>query len=141
MQSSRGAALCLGELFICPRVPEQLKAVKKNGTALVIDAKAHPHAGAMRDNVLPRQLGPSAGRAVGPPAVATGVFGTVPPLIGQVGAYKHSTECRAVCAAMEAHWCNSTSGLPYAGTAECTEGECVARCRLHAVPATRQARL
>ena len=59
MQSGRGAALLLGELFVCPWVPEQLKAVKKNGVvavvaALIVDAKAHPHAGAMRDCVLSR---------------------------------------------------------------------------------------
>eukprot|EP00964_Phaeocystis_antarctica_P093132 scaffold60026_cov55-Phaeocystis_antarctica.AAC.2 len=126
MQSSRGAALRLGELFICPRVPEQLKAVKKNGAALIVDAKAHPHAGAMRDSVLPRQLGPSAGRAVGPPVVAAAVFGAGPPVLGQVGAHNHSTaDCRALCAT---------------GTAECTEAECVARSRLHAVLASRQAR-
>eukprot|EP00964_Phaeocystis_antarctica_P119553 scaffold83279_cov69-Phaeocystis_antarctica.AAC.1 len=95
----------------------------------------------MRDSVRSRQLGPSAGRAVGPPAVAAAVGGAPPPVLGQVGAYKHSTECRAVCAAMEAHWCNSTSGLPYASTAECTEGEHIARSRLHAVTASRQARL
>eukprot|EP00964_Phaeocystis_antarctica_P020678 scaffold11441_cov68-Phaeocystis_antarctica.AAC.1 len=128
MQSGRGAALLLGELFVCPWVPEKLKAVKKNGgamgVALVVDAKAHPHAGALRDSVLPRQLGPSAGRAVGPPAVAAAVFGATPPVLGQVGAYNHSTECRAVCAA---------------GTAKCTEGECVAHSRLHAVRASRQA--
>eukprot|EP00964_Phaeocystis_antarctica_P034490 scaffold19632_cov53-Phaeocystis_antarctica.AAC.1 len=59
----------------------------------------------MRDSVLPRQLGPSAGRAVGPPAVAAAVFGAGPPVLGQVGAYKHSTECRAVC------------------TTKCTEGK------------------
>ena len=53
MQSGRGVALLLGELFVCPWVPEQLKAVKKNGAALVVDAKAHPHAGALRDSVLP----------------------------------------------------------------------------------------
>ena len=52
MQSGRGVALLLGELFVCPWVPEQLKAVKKNGATLVVDAKAHPHAGAMRDSVL-----------------------------------------------------------------------------------------
>eukprot|EP00964_Phaeocystis_antarctica_P024100 scaffold13486_cov55-Phaeocystis_antarctica.AAC.4 len=54
MQSGRGAALLLRELLIRPWVPEQLKAVKYNGAAaLVVDAKAHPHAGAMRDSVLP----------------------------------------------------------------------------------------
>eukprot|EP00964_Phaeocystis_antarctica_P025139 scaffold14100_cov55-Phaeocystis_antarctica.AAC.2 len=126
MQSGRGAALLLGELLICPWIPEQLKAVPKNGAAVVVDAKAHPHTGALRDSVLPRQLSPSAGRAVGPPAVAAGVFGAVPPVLGQVGAYKHSTECRALCAA---------------GTAKCTEGEHVARSRLHAVRTSRQARL
>ena len=129
MQSGRGAALLLGELFVCPWVPEKLKAVKKNGgamgAALVVDAKAHPHAGALRDSVLPRQLGPTAGRAVGPPAVAGAVFGAGPPVLGQVGAYKHSTECRAVCAT---------------GTAKCTEGEHIVRSRLHAVKASRQAR-
>eukprot|EP00964_Phaeocystis_antarctica_P068384 scaffold41428_cov63-Phaeocystis_antarctica.AAC.2 len=91
MQSSRGAALLLGELFICPWVPEQLKAVKKNAAAVVVDAKAHPHAGAVRDSVLPRQLGPSVGRAVGPPVVAAAVGGAAPPVLGQIGAYKHST--------------------------------------------------
>ena len=80
----------------------------------------------MRDSVLSRQLGPSAGRAVGPPAVAVAVFGAVPPVLGQVGAYKHSTaDCRAVCAA---------------GTTKCTEGEDITRSRLHAVRASRQAR-
>ena len=52
MQSGRGAALLLGELFVCPWVPEKLKAVKKNGAALVVDAKAHPYAGALFDSVL-----------------------------------------------------------------------------------------
>eukprot|EP00964_Phaeocystis_antarctica_P107376 scaffold72111_cov50-Phaeocystis_antarctica.AAC.1 len=81
----------------------------------------------MRDSVLPRQLSPSAGRAVGPPVVAAAVFGTAPPVLGQVGAHKHSTaDCRALCAT---------------GTAKCPEGECVARSRLHAVTASRQARL
>eukprot|EP00964_Phaeocystis_antarctica_P072788 scaffold44586_cov48-Phaeocystis_antarctica.AAC.2 len=61
LQSGRGAALLLGELFVCPWVPEKLKAVIKNGAAVVVDAKTHPHAGAMRDSVLSRQLGPSAG--------------------------------------------------------------------------------
>eukprot|EP00964_Phaeocystis_antarctica_P101721 scaffold67212_cov63-Phaeocystis_antarctica.AAC.1 len=127
MQSGRGAALLLGELFVCPRVPEQLKAVKKNGAALVVDAKAHPHASAMPDSVLPRQLSPSAGRAVGPPVVAAAVFDAAPPVLGQVGAHKHSTaDCRAVCAA---------------GTAKCTEAEHIVRSRLHAVTASRQARL
>eukprot|EP00964_Phaeocystis_antarctica_P112021 scaffold76248_cov45-Phaeocystis_antarctica.AAC.1 len=126
MQSGRGAALLLGELLVRPWVPEQLKAVKKNGAAVVVDAKAHPHAGAVRDSVLPRQLSPSAGRAVGPPAVAAAVSCAGPPVLGQVGAYKHSTECRAVCAT---------------GTAKCPEGECVTRSRLHAVRASRQARL
>eukprot|EP00964_Phaeocystis_antarctica_P144429 scaffold110223_cov52-Phaeocystis_antarctica.AAC.2 len=108
MQSGRGEALLLGELFVCPWVPEQLKAVKKNAAAaLVVDAKAHPHAGAMRDSVLSRQLGPSAGRAVGPHAVAAAVGGVGPPVLGQVGAYNHSTAaCRAACAA---------------GAAKCTE--------------------
>eukprot|EP00964_Phaeocystis_antarctica_P123823 scaffold87520_cov55-Phaeocystis_antarctica.AAC.9 len=128
MHSGRGAALLLGELFVCPRVPEQLKAVKENGAAaLIVDAKAHPHAGAMRDSVLSRQLGPSAGCAVGPPAVAAAVFGAAPPVLGQVGAHKHSTaDCRALCAT---------------GTAECAEGEHIVRSRLHAVTASRQARL
>eukprot|EP00964_Phaeocystis_antarctica_P136641 scaffold101092_cov47-Phaeocystis_antarctica.AAC.1 len=126
MQSGRGAALLLGELFVCPRVPEQLKAVPKNGAAPVVDAKAHPHAGGRFDSVLTRQLGPSAGRAVGPPVVAAAVFDAPPPVLGQVGAYNHSTECRAVCAA---------------GTAECTEAEHIVRSRLHAVTASRQARL
>eukprot|EP00964_Phaeocystis_antarctica_P074274 scaffold45634_cov71-Phaeocystis_antarctica.AAC.1 len=126
MQSGRGAALLLGELFVCPWVPEQLKAVIKNGAARVVDAKAHPHTGALFDSVLSRQLGPSAGRAVGPPVVAAAVGGADPPVSGQVGAYNNSTECRAVCAA---------------GTAKCTEGERVARSRLHAVRASRQARL
>eukprot|EP00964_Phaeocystis_antarctica_P084955 scaffold53598_cov85-Phaeocystis_antarctica.AAC.1 len=80
----------------------------------------------MRDSVLSRQLGPSAGHAVGPPAVAAAVGGAAPPVLGHVGAYNHSTECRAVCAA---------------GTAKCTEGEHVVRSRLHAVRASRQARL
>eukprot|EP00964_Phaeocystis_antarctica_P053466 scaffold31381_cov54-Phaeocystis_antarctica.AAC.2 len=126
MQSGRGAAFLLGELFVCPWVSEKLKAVKNNGAALVVDAKAHPHAGALRDSVLPRQLGPSARSAVGPPVVAAAVSGAAPPVLGQVGAYNHSTECRAVCAA---------------GTAECTEGEHIARRCLHAVTASRQARL
>eukprot|EP00964_Phaeocystis_antarctica_P045661 scaffold26294_cov60-Phaeocystis_antarctica.AAC.3 len=104
-----------------------LKAVKKNGATLVVDAKAHPHAGGLRDSVLPRQLSPSAGLAVGPPVVAAGVFGAAPPVLGQVGAHKHSTaDGRALCAA---------------GTAKCTEGESVARSRLHAIRASRQARL
>eukprot|EP00964_Phaeocystis_antarctica_P041178 scaffold23544_cov60-Phaeocystis_antarctica.AAC.3 len=81
----------------------------------------------MRDSVLPRQLGPSAGRAVGPPVVATRVSDAAPLVLGQVGAHKHSpAHCRALCAT---------------GTAKCTEGECVARSRLHAVTASRQARL
>eukprot|EP00964_Phaeocystis_antarctica_P001619 scaffold855_cov52-Phaeocystis_antarctica.AAC.1 len=127
MHSGRGAAFLLGELFVCPRVPEQLKAVEKNGAALVVDAKAHPHAGGLPDSVLPRQLGPSAGPAVGPPVVAAAVGGAAPPVLGQVGAHKHSTaDCRALCAT---------------GTAKCPEGECVARSRLHAVTASRQARL
>eukprot|EP00964_Phaeocystis_antarctica_P060738 scaffold36220_cov56-Phaeocystis_antarctica.AAC.2 len=127
MQSGRGAALLLGELFVCLRVPEQLQAVKNNGAALVVDAKAHPHAGGLPDSVLPRQLSPSAGRAVGPPVVAAAVFGAAPPVLGQVGAHKHSTaDCRALCAT---------------GTAKCPEGECVARSRLHVVRARRQARL
>eukprot|EP00964_Phaeocystis_antarctica_P146230 scaffold112427_cov101-Phaeocystis_antarctica.AAC.1 len=83
MQSGRGAALLLGELFVRLWVPEQLKAVKENGAALVVDAKAHPHAGAMRESVLSRQLGPSAGHAVGPPAVAAAVGGAAPPFLGQ----------------------------------------------------------
>ena len=106
MQSGRGAALLLGELFVCPWIPEQLKAVPKNGAALVVDANAHPHAGAMRDSVLPRQLGPSGGRAV-PPAIANAVVDVGPPVLRQVGAYNHSTECCAVCAT---------------GTAKCTKG-------------------
>eukprot|EP00964_Phaeocystis_antarctica_P008910 scaffold4828_cov71-Phaeocystis_antarctica.AAC.1 len=112
MQSGRGAALLLGEPLVRPWVPEQLKAVKENGAALIVDAKAHPHAGAMRD--------------ICPPAVAAAVFGAVPPILGQVGAYKYSTECRALCAA---------------DTTKCTEGEHIVRSRLHAVRASRQARL
>ena len=126
MQSGRGAALRLGELLVCPWVPEQLKAVPKNGAAFVVDAQAQPHAGAMRDSVLSRHLGPRAGRAVGPPVVANAVGDAGWTSIGQVGACNHSTECRAACAA---------------GTAKCTVGEHIVRSRLHAVRPSSQASL
>ena len=52
-ETGRGAALLLGELFVYPRVPEQLKAVKQNGATLVVDAEAHPHANVLVcDSVL-----------------------------------------------------------------------------------------
>ena len=124
MQGGRAAALLLGELFICPWVPKQLKAVKKNGAqSFVVDAKAQPRA-LLLDSVLSRQLGPRAGRAVGPPTRAAAVRAARPPVFGQVGACNQSSGCHAACAA---------------GTAKCTVGEHIVRSRLHAVWAGRQA--
>ena len=88
MQSGCDAALFLGELFIYSWVPEQLEAVPKDCAVPIIDAKAHPHAGAMRDSVPSRQLDPSARTAVGPPlAAAAAVDDIGPPVLGQVGTY------------------------------------------------------
>ena len=124
LQSGRGAALILGERSVWSRVPEQLEAVPKDGATFVVDPKAQPHTGVVCDSVLTGQLGPSAGRAAGPPCVANTVGDASPLVLGQVGAYNHSSECRGACTA---------------GAAKCTEGERVTCSCLHAVRASRQA--
>ena len=124
LQSGRGAALILGERSVWSRVPEQLEAVPKDGATFVVDPKAQSHTGVVCDSVFPGQLGPSAGRATCPPCVANTVGDASPLVLGQVGAYNHSSECRGACTA---------------GAAKCTEGERVTCSCLHAVRASRQA--